>query len=654
MATCDLWTNQVGNSYCPQVHFEVWITSQNATTVYYDWYMYYVTYGYAAYTNGYSRSVTANVGGNTHSGSININGVTGTQKINSGSSSLTKTHASQKISCSVSMYFDVTWNGTYAEYVSKSGSFTIGAKTSYTVSYNANGGSGAPSNQTKWHGENLTLSTTKPTRTGYSFKNWNTKADGSGTTYASGGGYTGNAALTLYAQWTANTYTVKYDANGGTGAPANQTKTYGVDLTLSTTKPTRTNYNFLGWSTSSTATSAQYVSGGKYTANSAVTLYAVWELAYWKPKITNLSAARCTSDGTADDFNTYAKVTFKYELCQLIGENTPQTITIGYKLPTATSYTNTTVTATATSGTISQVIGGSLDINNSYDILVTVTDTKDGSTSLTTSIGSSVFPIDILKDNKGIAFGKAAEEAMFVDSAWRFRTSANGVTNVFGSRNANWCHYETTAPQHWFNKPVAIQGRIYGGDSYNRSVGYYDQGGTSYWGMMTPQENDTDYIRTTESGLIPYNAAANDGASALGTAAWPFKNIYGINVYKKGGPVYGEHVLYNNTSGTTGTVTLSQTAANFTYLEIFYVDNNGYERQSKRVYSPDGTRVCLYSIEPTTASSMFFRSTTYTISGTSLKPYTDAYGYIAIYGASNIQFSWKTNYIKIIRVIGYK
>ena len=146
----------------------------------------------------------------------------------------------------------------------------------YTVSYNANGGSGAPGNQTKTYGVDLTLSSTKPTRTGYTFVSWNTKADGTGTTYASGGIYTGNAALTLYAKWTPITYTVSYNANGGSGAPGNQTKTYGVDLTLSSTKPTRTGYTFVSWNTKADGTGTTYVSGGKYTGNAALTLYAVW------------------------------------------------------------------------------------------------------------------------------------------------------------------------------------------------------------------------------------------------------------------------------------------------------------------------------------------------------------------------------------------
>lgn len=72
-------------------------------------------------------------------------------------------------------------------------------------------------------------------------------------------------------------YTVSYNANGGSGAPASQTKTYGTTLTLSNNKPTRTGYTFLGWSTNSSATTATYPAGGSYTTNESVTLYAIWE-----------------------------------------------------------------------------------------------------------------------------------------------------------------------------------------------------------------------------------------------------------------------------------------------------------------------------------------------------------------------------------------
>ncbi len=79
--------------------------------------------------------------------------------------------------------------------------FTVPALNSYPVTFNANGGTGAPSVQTKYYNVPLTLSNTKPTRTGYAFVRWNTKADGTGTNYNSGASYTANAALVLYAIW---------------------------------------------------------------------------------------------------------------------------------------------------------------------------------------------------------------------------------------------------------------------------------------------------------------------------------------------------------------------------------------------------------------------------------------------------------------------
>ena len=73
------------------------------------------------------------------------------------------------------------------------------------------------------------------------------------------------------------TYTVSYNANGGSGAPSAQTKTENKALTLSTTKPTRSGYEFLGWAASANAGTAQYQPGASYTANANVTLYAVWK-----------------------------------------------------------------------------------------------------------------------------------------------------------------------------------------------------------------------------------------------------------------------------------------------------------------------------------------------------------------------------------------
>ena len=84
--------------------------------------------------------------------------------------------------------------------------FTIPALAKYTISFNANGGSGAPSSVSKYYGKSVALPTTKPTRENYAFVSWNTKADGTGTTYKAGATYSANANATLYAQWIQSIY----------------------------------------------------------------------------------------------------------------------------------------------------------------------------------------------------------------------------------------------------------------------------------------------------------------------------------------------------------------------------------------------------------------------------------------------------------------
>ena len=148
----------------------------------------------------------------------------------------------------------------------------------YTVSYNANGGSGAPSNQIKTYGQNLTVSSVIPTRPGYTFKGWGTSTNAVSAVYQPSQTYTQNAGITLYAVWEAYKYTVSYNANGGSGAPSNQIKTYGQNLTVSSVIPTRPGYTFKGWGTSTNAVSATYQPGQTYTQNADITLYALWEI----------------------------------------------------------------------------------------------------------------------------------------------------------------------------------------------------------------------------------------------------------------------------------------------------------------------------------------------------------------------------------------
>ena len=89
-----------------------------------------------------------------------------------------------------------------------------------TVSYNANNGTGAPAAAYMYYTPAFTISTTQPTRTGYTFDHWNTAADDSGTSFSSGAQLKAanawKANTTLYAQWNRNLFNVTINLDGGT------------------------------------------------------------------------------------------------------------------------------------------------------------------------------------------------------------------------------------------------------------------------------------------------------------------------------------------------------------------------------------------------------------------------------------------------------
>ena len=173
---------------------------------------------------------------------------------------------------------NVAGSGNHVELTYSSDGVSVVKKVSvgnpYNIKYNANGGSGAPADQKKVQGINLTLSSTTPTRTGYTFNNWNLKQDGSGQSFAKGATYTIDfSSATLYAQWTIVNYTIGYTLNSGS-VSGNPTS-YNVETATFTLKnPTRTGYTFNGWTGSNGNTPQTSVSIAKgstgnksYTAN---------------------------------------------------------------------------------------------------------------------------------------------------------------------------------------------------------------------------------------------------------------------------------------------------------------------------------------------------------------------------------------------------
>lgn len=201
----------------------------------------------------------------------------------------------------------------------------MGAKTfyakwtasTYTVAFakNSTEATGSMGNQNFTYGVAKALTSNAFIWTGHTFDGWNTKADGTGDSYANG--YSGSeitdvdgAVVTLYAQWHTNTYKVYFNKNASsaTGTMADESFTYGVSKALTTNAFTRTGYTFSGWNITSGGTGTSYADGAQVQNLSSVdggivSLYAQWSPISYSVKFDKNSAA---ATGTmADESFTY-------------------------------------------------------------------------------------------------------------------------------------------------------------------------------------------------------------------------------------------------------------------------------------------------------------------------------------------------------------
>ena len=146
---------------------------------------------------------------------------------------------------------------------------------SYVLNFNANGGTVGEGNRTVVYGSAVGELPT-PSRTGYTFQGWYTALEG-GVKYTSTTVVTFTKETTLYAQWTANMYNLKFDANNGSVTETVRSVAYGSPVgTLPT--PTRPGYNFTGWYTAKEG-GALYQDTTIVSFLTETTIYAHWELA---------------------------------------------------------------------------------------------------------------------------------------------------------------------------------------------------------------------------------------------------------------------------------------------------------------------------------------------------------------------------------------
>lgn len=158
----------------------------------------------------------------------------------------------------------------------------------YSIGFDGNGHTGgSTSGMTMKFEETKNLTANGYWKTGYTFKNWNTKADGSGAAFSNHQAVknltnVNGGTVILYAQWTPIEYTVRFDGNGNTSGSTNEMNfKYDESQNLNANGYLKTGYNFVGWNTQKNGSGIQYANKQEVrnltaTKGAVITLYAQW------------------------------------------------------------------------------------------------------------------------------------------------------------------------------------------------------------------------------------------------------------------------------------------------------------------------------------------------------------------------------------------
>lgn len=379
----------------------------------------------------------------------------------------------------------------YAKYTSadSGGSVTLasaisranGSTTGYSVSYNANGGSGAPSAQTSG---NRTIT--------YTFNKW-AAGSASGTTYSAGGSFTPSANTTMYATWNSST-----SANSA--------------WTCSSTKPTRSGYTFLGWSTSSTATTATYTAGTAYTITSGLTLYAVWKL-----------------NAPSGVTHTMARKRDKIAVsCSYTGVSITN-ITFYYRANSTGTYKSLNL-GTATSGTIT-----GLTPNTNYQIYATVTNAS-GSASSTAAVATTGA---YFAENPTIATSNLAPFSV---------TATVAATAETNAANTNYKVYYTKKISKALNNMAVM---VFDGSLWGRVFYHNCKEGSDLFTSVAQAKSVNTATKFSALGLLD-NYKKSDGTFEF-LLKYPHKGSTGYNRWTQTSNPCNEFIT--PTSAGTGTAT---------------------------------------------------------------------------------------------------
>lgn len=352
--------------------------------------------------------------------------------------------------------------------------------------------------------------------------------------------------------------------------------------------------------------------------------------AYWDPWIDTFSVSRCNADGTANDSGNCAKCVIKAGIAP-VNDRNDKTFTIQYKKQSDSSYETVTLSNSNYTLETTQILTG-IDTESEYEFVLNVSDYFTTS-KLSRNLSTAYTLMDFRNTGRGIAFGRVSTKDQFevnmdilCDKWIRIGESTNETSSIV------------------FKNLAAVQGKTYesdgiyphdtgilggdGSDEASISVYDYKNGYSPLWyndtnkkiyygieGLHSPESSGIYFdkwgnVSTKKTHTSGDWHVANNGTQ-LFTINWSDKRIIGY--YDR---VYQCKWLYNNPSGTTGTVTLNDSASNYDIIDIVFRTND-WEFSSTRVSNPNGRTAILTGVNG--GSNFYFKNSSVYISGNTIK-----------------------------------
>lgn len=351
-------------------------------------------------------------------------------------------------------------------------------------------------------------------------------------------------------------YTISYNANGGSGTIANQTKWYNKNLTLAKSGFTLADYTLTGWKASN---GTVYNLGATYSANAATTLTAQWKLNYTKPTITNLQAFRVSSssDTTESPTGQYIRLRFNFTPGK-VGSNavstTEYTVSVNgselYGYPKTPSNSSIDVILNGTSSATAATYTN----NTSHTITIKLYDGTDSvGITKTITVGSATFPIDIM--GKGGAMGLMTPaidgQAITMQEPHIILAGTNIVRLLRDAIYPVGSYYETSKsptefdPNTYFGGTWVqeVQGQVHvsAGSSYPVSTTNATSGGSTthkltvtelpahhhqqYGPYSTGTGSSAGYVQSSNRATTRVNTDDTGGNTAF-SIMQPYRNVY--------------------------------------------------------------------------------------------------------------------------------